>query len=325
MEKKKISVIVPVYNVEQYIRKCVRSICRQSYKNLEIILVNDGSKDNSGIVCDELAQKDSRIKVIHKENGGLSSARNAGISIATGEYFSFIDSDDFIDEEMLCEMQKAMEEENKDIACCGRVVDVYGNHENIEYTLNKRKVYSKQAAIKQVLHLSEIDVSACDKLYRRGLFDNLRYPEGKISEDAAIIFELLNISNGVVHVGKPFYHYVFRKKSISKSRYSIKNYDVIENLDKTKKFINKYYSEIRADFGIYSCITVSAQILSIYSDKEALKKYRYHLEKYMFYFLKGYRNAIKANDLSKKMKFRLFTIKHHLIWFYFLTKKFYRR
>ena len=220
-----ISVIVPVYNVESFLERCVDSLINQTYQDLEIVLVNDGSTDSSGQLCDKLKEKDPRIVVVHKENGGLSSARNAGIAVAKGDYFGFVDSDDYIEPDMYETMLNAILAHGKDIACCGREIDIFGQRTKNEFTLPQQKVYSREEAIEAVLYLQEMDVSACDKLYARHIFDDISYPVGKISEDAAIIFQILEKANGVVHVGKPFYHYIFRKNSISKACYNERKYE----------------------------------------------------------------------------------------------------
>ena len=160
-----LSVIVPVYNVEPFLDKCVQSIADQTYKELEIILVDDGSTDNSPKMCGLWSQKDNRIKVIHKKNGGLSSARNAGIDIAQGEVLSFVDSDDFIEPDMYETMITALQDSGKDIACCGRIVDLWGEREKREFSISEPKVYSRDEAIKEVLCLNNIDVAAWDKIH----------------------------------------------------------------------------------------------------------------------------------------------------------------
>ena len=322
--KRNVSVIVPIYNVEKYLRKCVSSILEQSYKNIEIILVDDGSTDMSGKICDELSKEHDNVIVIHKQNGGLSSARNAGIEASNGDYLSFIDSDDYIEKTMYEEMVNAIENSKKDIASCGRIVDVYGSHENKEFCLDNVAVYSREESMREVLHFSSVDVSACDKLYKKHLFDKIRYPEGKISEDAAVVFELIEKSNGIVHVGKPFYHYVFRKKSISKSKYSEKNFDVLNNLRNTKTFIKDNFPDLIDDFKIYSCITAAAQILLLNQDKIAIKKYKNHYNEFFNFFIEGYEYTIKLPETSKKDKLKYFCIKHKIIWFYNLTKKMYQ-
>ena len=322
--KNRVSVIVPIYNVDKFLRKCIDSILNQTYKELEIILVDDGSTDKSGEICDEYSNRFTNISTIHKKNGGLSSARNAGLDIATGEYVSFIDSDDFIESNMYEKMVNAIQKSGKDIATCGRYVDIYGLHENIEFNCENQKEYTKTQAIKSILHFSKIDVSACDKLYKRKLFEEIRYPEGRISEDAAVIFNIIDKTNGVVHAGEPFYHYVFREKSISKSKYNEKNLDVLWNLKNTKKFISNNYSELIDDFKIYACITASAQIALMFKDKNARKKFKKEYKELMTFFNDGYSLTMKAKDVNFKKKIEFFFNKHHMIKLYFLIKKIYQ-
>ena len=180
----KISVIVPVYNVEQYLERCVESIVNQTYKNLEIILVNDGSTDNSGELCDELAKKDNRIKVVHKENGGLSDARNNGERESTGEYIIFIDSDDYIHHEMLNTLYNQIVEKNADVSICG-VMNVYSNSETPQCSdINMDFVCDKEGFLKEYLIGEKIPGSICNKLLKKSIADKLEFPVGKIYEDA---------------------------------------------------------------------------------------------------------------------------------------------
>lgn len=318
-----LSIIVPVYNVEKYIRRCVYSILKQTYKNLEVILVDDGSTDNSGGLCDKLEKEDNRVKVIHKENGGLSSARNAGIAIAEGDYLGFVDSDDYIEPDMYQTLYNAIINTGKDIACCGRIVDVLGEYSNEEFTLDRETIFSKKDAIGEILFLETIDVSACDKLYKRKLFKKIRYPMGKISEDAAVIFELLELSNGIVHVGRPLYHYVFRNNSITKTKYNEKKYDVIDNLNSTKHFIEKKYPIFMSNCHIYCCICSAALLLDMWKETGAKKVYPEHYKEYRSMFNNGFYDAISSNRINKKMKARLIAIKTHTLILFFMAKGIY--
>ncbi len=304
-----ISVIVPVYNVQEYLDRCINSIVNQSYKNIEVILVDDGSTDNSAKICDNWASRDLRIKVIHKNNGGLSSARNAGIDIADGDFFSFIDSDDYIDCSMLEVMLAAMERTNKDIACCGRYVDVWGKYVKQEFCLSRPKIYQTDESIKKLYYLNEIDVSACDKVYKKEVFSNIRYPEGKISEDAAIIFQILQNSNGVVHVGIPFYHYIYRADSISKELYNEKKHDIVNNLEKTIKFTKMYYPAFINDCMVYCTLSTGTILLEMSQNKEIIKKYKSHYEDYMRLFRPGFLRTMKSFQINWKLKIRFLAVK----------------
>lgn len=222
-----ISVIVPVYNVENYLEKCVDSILNQTYKNLEIILVDDGSTDNCGKMCDEYAKKDGRIKVIHKQNGGLSDARNAGIDIAQGEFIGFIDSDDYIHLQMYEILYNAIIEANADVAKCD-FKDVYANDDNVfdNVDIIKSKVYTNQELITGYFfkdYIWEFAISACVKLYRKEIFNNLRFPKGRLYEDYYIKYDILTRANKVVIVDQVLYYYFHRDGSIMHSNVTMKS------------------------------------------------------------------------------------------------------
>lgn len=215
-----ISVIVPVYNVENYIHKCVESIVNQTYKNLEIILVDDGATDNSGKICDELAETDSRIKVIHKENGGLSDARNAGIKVAKGEYFGFIDSDDYVDEELYSVLMKNMKDTGAAVSTCGRIF-VYKGDEKPTVTENIPVCMNSMEAVKEIFIRNDITFHAAwDKLYKRELFDDIEFPVGRLFEDAAIMYKIFDKAGKIVSTKKQMCYYVQRQGSISNCAYN---------------------------------------------------------------------------------------------------------
>ncbi len=206
---KKISVIVPVYKVENYLRKCIESIIGQTYKNLEIILVDDGSPDNCPQICDEFAKNDNRIKVIHKSNGGLSDARNAGIEIATGDYIGFVDSDDYISINMYEKLLKACEENNCEIAICGFFCINNGKIIRKSNICDTKKAISKEYALQMLVEEASFGDYAWNKLYKRTLFDsNLnRYPVGRTMEDMATTYKLFDETKQIVLIEEPLYFY----------------------------------------------------------------------------------------------------------------------
>ena len=180
LDKDKISVIVPVYNVEKYLSKCIDSILSQTYKNLEIILVDDGSPDSSPKICDKYKERDNRIKVIHKKNGGLASARNAGMDIATGKYIGFVDSDDMIAEDMYEVLLENMIKSNAEIAVCYKT-DIL---ENLQTGKGIVEELNKTQALKKMVLGIEFGSHACDKLFKREiLVSDIRFPEGKTYEE----------------------------------------------------------------------------------------------------------------------------------------------
>ena len=230
----KISVIVPVYKVEKYLRRCVDSIINQTYPELEIILVDDGSPDNCGKICDEYAAKDSRIKVIHKENGGLSDARNAGIDVSTGDYISFVDSDDHIALDMYEKMYNAIKKEDADISICSVAnIDESGSRISMSY---ESPVKDGVLTVKEVL-TEKLQgrtywywIVMWNKLYKKSLFSEIRFPYGKLNEDAFVIGRLLALSNKLACVSEELYYYLRRSDSIMGSNKTVRNLDEIEAL-----------------------------------------------------------------------------------------------
>ena len=237
-----ISVIVPVYNVEKYLKRCVTSILNQSYKNFEVVLVDDGSTDNSGKICDEMQGADSRIIAYHTKNGGLSAARNFGIEKASGDYIAFVDSDDFIKPDFLMQLISAMRQTNADIAACG--YEMYFN-KLLSFSVvgNKNAVYTNNKAIKS-LFMGEktVDVMAWNKLYKKSLFyDEICYPKGLLHEDVATTYKLLYKSKQIAYVALPLYCYFQRKGSIVGSgSFNEKRLSLIKTVDNIKPIIKKF-------------------------------------------------------------------------------------
>lgn len=217
----KISVIIPVYNVEKYIKKCVESVLAQTYSNLEVILVDDGSIDKSGMICDEYAKKDSRVKVVHKQNGGVSSARNIGLDVATGDFFAFVDSDDSICSNMYELLLKLSISEKADVVCCNYKYGKYNNSDtkNIYY-------YGGVSACEKMFvddrFFDGISVSPVDKLYKRDLIKSIRFNENCFyAEDILYVTTILCSINKVVKIDDTFYNYIMSDNSLMRSEYRI--------------------------------------------------------------------------------------------------------
>ena len=238
----KISVIVPVYNVEEYLDECVNSIISQSYANLEIILVDDGSPDGCPAKCDDWAGRDARIRVIHKKNGGLSDARNAGLDICTGEYVAFVDSDDWIKPDMYRRMLSAIERERADICACN-IISCYPNRE-VTWG-GKTYVAGDSETMLDLLYSDTLyPVSAWNKLYRRELWAGFRFPKGKLCEDAFTTYLLLDKAERIVQITDPLYCYRIRPQSIMTSAFSAKNMDEEEAWRKNFEFIRDHYPRL---------------------------------------------------------------------------------
>lgn len=238
-----ISVIVPVYNVEQYLNKCVDSIIDQTYRNIEILLIDDGSTDTSGAICDEYSQRYDNVKTYHKKNGGLSSARNYGIERAAGEYLGFVDSDDYIHKEMYERLYSLIREYDADLAEC-KLTDVYNGKVRSAGKETEVVVVNSETAIDYAFKAEIASVAAVDKLYRRSLFDHIRYPEGKTIEDGYVIVDILSECNRVVISSEELYYYVHRKGSITTNAFSKKNLDAIDTYEKNYRIIKDKYPAI---------------------------------------------------------------------------------
>lgn len=239
----KITVIVPVYNVEKYLEKCVKSILNQTYTDLEIILVNDGSTDKSGMICEDLSKIDNRIKVFHKENGGLSDARNYGVSKATSEYVGFIDSDDYIDEDMYEVLYRNLIENDADLSMCA-LYDVFPAKKVAQVEKPEKYIMNSEEAINMVMQAKILSVTAVNKLYKKSLFENLKFEVGKIAEDAFLMVKLIDKCDKIVATNLKKYYYIHRENSITTQKFSEKFLNVIEAYEQNYSIISEKYPNI---------------------------------------------------------------------------------
>lgn len=245
-----ISVIVPIYKVEKYLRKCIESILSQTYTNLEIILVDDGSPDKCGEICDEYEKKDSRIKVIHKKNGGLSDARNAGLDIMAGNYVAFVDSDDWIEPQMYEHLLAKLHYFHADISIGGVSCDLDDNG-----IINTEKIVSYDSApfsegnVKTMHRFFTTSWAAWDKLYDADLFRDIRYPVGEINEDEAIVLQLLSKCTRVCYTNEVFYHYMRRPSSgsITAANFSVKKLAWQAHCRDNLEFVKAHYPTLVSD------------------------------------------------------------------------------
>lgn len=245
----KISVIVPVYNTKEYLERCVLSICHQTYDNLEILLVDDGSTDGTGELCEALAACDKRIKVFHKKNGGASSARNLGLEKATGEYIGFVDSDDYIDSDVYARMIELAQEKGYPIVQISRDErDEAGNRLEDVCTPPKKIRFCDTQTFLEELLLHQGDCSFCTKLIRRDLLEQHRFPEGELNEDFKLLIELLMETEGVAVLPTQGYHVVCRSNSTTRSRsehsFSRVFMDIVDNADEMQKLVDQSYPKL---------------------------------------------------------------------------------
>lgn len=241
---KLISIIVPIYNVEEYLSKCIESLLNQTYRNIEILLVNDGSTDNCKNICEQFEEKDSRIKLINKKNGGLSDARNAGLKVAKGEYVTFVDSDDYIENNYIEVLYNLIKKYNAEISIANcKVIKEHCKNNNLKVKLEEKCIDSK-TCLNEMLYSDFYYISACAKLYKKDLFKNIQFPKGKLFEDVGTTYKLIMKSNKIACSNKEIYYYVIRNNSITTCEFKEKHYDLIELTNKMCEEILNNYPEM---------------------------------------------------------------------------------
>lgn len=246
----KIAVIVPVYNIEEYLSRCIDSILGQTFNDFRLILVNDGSTDRSGDICDEYKEKDSRIKVIHQENMGLSMARNNGIQNSKEDYITFIDSDDYVHKDMLKILYRNLKKYKGDISVCQFKLSYEDEKIEDEESENHSFARNNRQAVDMIVGGSDVGmIVAWGKVYKRSLFENTKYPKGKYHEDEFVTYKLLYNAKRVVINTQELYYYTQRKQSITGEPYSLKRLEKLEALKEAIDFfkeLNEKELETRA-------------------------------------------------------------------------------
>ena len=299
-----ISVIVPVYNIERYVERCLKSIIKQTYENVEIILVDDGSKDKSGEICDRYAEENKRIKVIHQKNQGLSAARNKGIEIATGKYIAFIDGDDYIHKQFIEILYRELIDKNADIVSCDfERVDENRTVEDGSILKYDYLTFTGEEAFKARW---TIYVMAWNKLYRKELFDTCRYPVGKIHEDEYIFHELMYQCKTVIHICACLYYYVIREGSIITDIDTFHIDCAKEALENRLKFCKdmnwgdtpKYAMEAIGEFAINKYFLVDD------NRREAYRIYNWYKK-----------IVVKNSEIKIKLKYRIFFLNPRMYCF----------
>jgi len=284
---KLVSIIVPIYKVEEYLDRCILSIVNQTYQNLEIILVDDGSPDNCPQMCDAWAEEDTRIKVIHKTNGGLSDARNAGLEIATGEYICFVDSDDIIRDDYVELHLKAIVDNNANLSACG--VLLFTNLNEIETSKNDFSAtpYTVEGALNTLINGCGFRAIACNKLYHRNLIINEKFEVGKYHEDEFFTYRILAKSVNPVLIDENLYYYFQRESSIVNS-VSEKHLDALDAYIERLSFLKTHFPTLyRADIPSIckSCINLYLSINTFPLSTRDISKKR----------IKNSRSAIKIS------------------------------
>lgn len=240
----KVSVIIPIYNVEKYLKRCIKSILKQTYTNLQIILVNDGSTDSSGQIISHFAAKDDRIEVINKPNGGLSDARNYGLKAVKGDYITFIDSDDFVTDDYVEYMVTLLEKDDADISAVGYSSFKENDPMKLPDISEQIFKYNSKEALEDLLYQKRISTSACAKLYRKDLFSDICFPKAKLYEDVSTIYKLFYKSKRIVQSSLQKYYYCIRNDSIVHSKFNPRKLDYVNNCHEILEFIDKVYPEL---------------------------------------------------------------------------------
>lgn len=239
-----ISVIVPVYNVEKYVGKCLDSIRKQTYQNLELIIVDDGSNDSSGKICENYAKQDKRIRVIHQRNSGISKTRNIGVQESNGTYMTFVDSDDYVEESYIKTLYQNLTKNNCEISIVKHFIE-YQN-KTLDTSTKSYKVLDSHECLTKLLYDNDIDTSLWGKLYTRDLFKDIYFPEGRIFEDHSIFYKLVLKANKICLESKPLYHYrKLNHESITSSRFNIAKLDLIDATKQLAKDITIRYPDLK--------------------------------------------------------------------------------
>lgn len=317
-----VSIVVPIYNVEQYLEKCVESICRQTYENLEIILVNDGSPDQCGQMCEEYAKKDNRIKVIHKKNGGLSDARNSGVKLATGKYLLFVDSDDYIAKDLVEKTVTVAEKNNCDMVLYDYY---YVEPDNVEIRSTIVPA-NKVISLEQEHTLLLAATSACAKLFNREFYvkANCPFPQGIYFEDLATTSIFFMRAKRVFYLKEPLYYYINRENSIMTGKnFEKSSHDKLVALEhilsayKKEGKYEEYHQELEYLVFANEYFEPSKVLALAGEDGEYLEKYR----KYMYETFPDIHNNKYVKNMGKKDKIHLWILDHKQYWMMRLLSK----
>ena len=313
MHDQLVSIVVPIYKVEKYLDKCIQSIINQTYKNLEIILVDDGSPDNCGTICDKYAKIDSRIKVLHKKNDGVSNARNSGIEIASGDYLYLPDGDDFLPETAIEKLVNLIVSTGTDMVISENYIIgedniIMGVHNSINID-TEYKVYSKKESA--MLWVNE-DWGPWGKLYKMDVHKNVKFPAHKIHEDEAIMFQLINNCSKIVYTPEPLYYYVRREGSTTNSNYSIKKMDWLEAWINNVEYIRENFSNVYTK-AVDKMLTVA---IYNFDNLLKLKETEGYIDEIKNIMRKYYKDIISNKYVKYTKKIRVFMIEHDMINLY---------
>lgn len=314
----KISIIVPVYKVEPYIHKCIDSILNQTFKDFELILIDDGSPDNCGKICDEYALKDNRVLVIHKENGGLSSARNRGIDIAKGEYIGFVDSDDWIEPDMYEILYDICKLNDCDMANCSSTI--YFPNKTVVNGGHSLIIHNKEEAMKTMLEGKLYDEVAWTKLIKKELLSNIRFKEGIIYEDTDFTYRVIDKANKIGCIGKAKYNYMKREGSTMDKAVRDLRIDAAIIYEEMYEFFKIKYPSL-SNIVLLKLANSCMSILNMISKDD---NFKYNKEKYykVAYILnKHYKRIFKIKEFPNTVKILLSATKINPILYRYIINK----
>ena len=295
-----ITVIIPVYKVEPWLDACVESVLAQTYQSLEILLVDDGSPDRSGAMCDRWAAKDSRIRVIHKENGGLSSARNSGLDVATGEFITFLDSDDVLDPRICEHMMDCIQKSGANLSICD-AAHIFPNTPPVYQLSEDMQVMSREDAIRQMWYQHSFLPSAWAKLYHRDLFQNIRFTEGILYEDIDVMHLLFWEAQTVVYTPSALYGYNHREDSITTKPFGVRDLDILTIADKLVSFAEKENKDLLPSALCYRVVAALRVALNAPDTQDLAKGRRKARE-----ILKTWgKSVLKDKNIRKKTRYGL--------------------
>lgn len=318
----KISIIVPVYKVEKYLYKCIDSILAQTLTDFELILIDDGSPDNCGRICDEYSKRDSRVIVIHKENGGLASARNAGLDIAQGDYIGFVDSDDWIESDMYELLYNLCTENDCDISNISSIIYFKDRiQKNGSYPL---VVHSRPEAMKAMLMGELYDEVVWTKLIKRTLLEDIRFPEGIVYEDTAFTYKVIHKSKKVCSIGAPKYHYIKREESIMDQAKKSIRIDAVLIYDEMFKLIEKYYPDLTSLVSL-KIANSALVIMNAISGHDEFNKYKKNFKTVTSILNSYYSTLMRLKENPRNIKILLTAAKCHPIFYKLLINQLSRR
>ena len=309
-----VSVLIAVYNTEEYLQRCVASIVNQSYYLIEIIIVNDGSTDNSATICEQLSEEDNRIKVIHQPNGGLSAARNTGIDNASGNYIVFIDSDDYVERDHIRNLYNLVTENEADISITDYIMEFEntGKRRKKKILTNKAIIMDREEAIEDFLYQKHFTTAIWGRLFKRTLFDDVSFPLGRTAQDVGVMYKLIDKANKVVFQSIPDYIYVQRDTSTVYSRINDRERDSLSLSEEMRSFIILKYPGLESAV-ISRCFSINTLALMRFPFKELYNEnhsaVRSNIKKYRSSVLKDSKARLRNRGCALLSYFGLWVLK----------------